>query len=700
MSEHIKVHNESMVDEFECRLAVGQMITNHKDAYLLCCEYRSAKGFSVRKWKQTYFHDYSEELYMKEFDFSCNGTKDEKRSAKNKQLIYLKMETKTGCTAKRRIGRKKNEEWRMIIFDIEHNHNMVVADQRYMLRSAQSHGRKNVGFLKKDAYDYLNRLAKDHKQVENGDAAELLRYFKNKSNKDVLFKDARCRIDYEAFGDVLSINTTYKINKYNLICAPFIGINHHMHNVMFRLTFMSDKTEASFQWLFNTFLKSIGGKQLEIIFTDQCQEMLNAIETWHINQNAPSHFGSLNNNSSFKNMFHKCMGFCESKEEFEEMWSKMIVDYNLYDHSWLNNMYRLRPKWSTAFNKNRFNAGLKATSRSEGTNSTLKDGGKRTHTLFECVLRFERVQNKWHQDEKKNDFKCRRGMPTLVLRTNYLLRDVVAVYTHLIYDIFQSKLINALGIDFDGQPSHTSTLTEFKVRSQGESNRVRKVEFDTKSHEINCTCILSLLRCIKIRWTKSVRERVSFGEEYLCASDHESETVYVNHTMKFCYDLTMRSQINPEVRNLVRNGLKSVLSNLNSLLDSLSMNDLTTCCDNMGLESFKARTCNPLYVKAKGVNYVRSPNHWDSESKSGKGNIESSKRTTKGTKRKVQSSRIPKNAHPSHWLYHMPSPTMLVGHDPSYNFGQFSPNMFHYRDPNLLELMPHKTRNHSKATRD
>ncbi|XP_012856914.1 PREDICTED: protein FAR1-RELATED SEQUENCE 5-like [Erythranthe guttata] len=196
---------KSLVEEFEQKLQVGQKITSLEDAYLLYCEYGRIKGFSVRKGKQSYFHDNSNELYMKEFECSCKGTKDEKCSSNGKQSAYLKMETRFGCAARLRIGRKKNEEWKVTIFYIDHNHDMVAPDQSYMLRSArsisyakgntlkalvdagfsianaysymqiESHGRENVGFLKKDAYDYLNRLAKDHRHVEDGDAAELIR---------------------------------------------------------------------------------------------------------------------------------------------------------------------------------------------------------------------------------------------------------------------------------------------------------------------------------------------------------------------------------------------------------------------------------------------------------------------------------------------------------------------------------------------
>ncbi|XP_073022796.1 protein FAR1-RELATED SEQUENCE 5-like [Primulina eburnea] len=112
-------------------------------------------------------------------------------------------------------------------------------------------GIENLGFIKKDAYDHISRLKK-HTKVENGDATALIKYFIDKANKEnyfywnvqlddddrvmnFFFRDYRCAVDYEFFGDVLSIDTTYKTNKYNLICAPFVGINHHMQNVMFGL---------------------------------------------------------------------------------------------------------------------------------------------------------------------------------------------------------------------------------------------------------------------------------------------------------------------------------------------------------------------------------------------------------------------------------------------------------------------------------
>ncbi len=52
-------------------------------------------------------------------------------------------------------------------------------------------------------------------------------------------------VDYDCFGDVLVFDTTYRTNKYNLICAPFVGINYHWQNVMFGCAFLLDETTES-----------------------------------------------------------------------------------------------------------------------------------------------------------------------------------------------------------------------------------------------------------------------------------------------------------------------------------------------------------------------------------------------------------------------------------------------------------------------
>ena len=73
---------------------------------------------------------------------------------------------------------------------------------------------------------------------------------------------------YTLFGDLVVFDTTYLTNKYDMIYAPFVRMNHHSKNFMFGCGFLINEKIESFVWLFKTFLKSIGGKHLITVMTD------------------------------------------------------------------------------------------------------------------------------------------------------------------------------------------------------------------------------------------------------------------------------------------------------------------------------------------------------------------------------------------------------------------------------------------------
>ncbi|KAH6838048.1 hypothetical protein C2S53_019171 [Perilla frutescens var. hirtella] len=336
---------DSAVNVYEKRLSIGSIVKSVESAYLLYCEYARLVGFSMRKGPQNYFRK-SSEVRMKSFLCHCEGKPDCKRST-DRIANYRKQQRRTGCLARLRIIRTLEGPWRVSKFVKGHNHELVDPDQSYLLRSvrnltaakanvveafqeagisiSQSHrymakeaeGVQNVGFTKKDAYDHVRRV-KMQSRLPSEDAMALHEYFQKKALVEPGFywsamldnegrflnffiRDTHSTMDYECFGDVLSVDTTFKTNKYDLICAPFVGINHHRSNVLFGIAFMSDETTASFEWLFQMFLDAMQEKEPAIIFFDQCQTLMNAIDCcfhsvshrlcqWHVNQNAPVHF--------------------------------------------------------------------------------------------------------------------------------------------------------------------------------------------------------------------------------------------------------------------------------------------------------------------------------------------------------------------------------------------------------------------------
>ncbi|XP_073057317.1 protein FAR1-RELATED SEQUENCE 5-like [Primulina eburnea] len=686
----------SIVDQLESRLFVGEVVKSVEDAYILYCNYAHAKGFSVKRGDQRYFPG-TNELQAKEFECSCEGSKDEKRS--NAQIpVYLKPTSRSKCKAKLRITRQRGGEWTVGRFVTEHNHEMLAVDQRHLLRSSrnisyaqksilesmvnsgitvsnavsymenEAQGPQNLSFIRKDAYDYLGRMKKQTK-VKNGDVSTLLHHFINKSNKESNFywnvqldddnivmnfflRDSRCQADYEFFGDILSVDTTYRTNRYNLICAPFVGINPHRQIVMFGLAFMSDETESSFEWLFKTFLDSMNGKQPETIFTDQFQAMMNAIETifphsqhrlcqWHINQNAPSHLGSLNGDSSFKILWNKCMTHCESEEEFESTWSIMIDEYNLSGHKWLNGMYTLRYKWATAFSNHKFSAGLLATSRSEVTNVVLKRSGNSAISLYHFVVNYEKIQQSWREKEKAEDKHCHHKKAPTMLKNNPMLNSAADVYTLIMYKLFELEFINSLNMQFIEMPLDFSALSlEFKVKSHDVNSRVRHVLFNKETTEVKCSCqkfesmgilcthILMVFNFMNVnyiptpylkrRWMKNAKNRVVVDDfcQQKSGSGQESEMVFVNQLMRSTYTLTMRCKSNGDARKKLTEIVEGAREQIDELFEKLKLDDNDILEENM-VDEMVVR--NPPQVKSRGITNKNIQRHWDGKSKKRKG---------------------------------------------------------------------------------
>ncbi|XP_073152453.1 protein FAR1-RELATED SEQUENCE 5-like [Henckelia pumila] len=647
--ENVEVlSTNSIVDQLKSKLLVGQVVKSVEDTYLLYCNYAHAKGFSVKKGDQRYFPG-STELQSKEFECSCE--------VDQRHLLR----------SSRNISHAQKSTLEALV-----NVGISVANVvSYMENEAQ--GPQNLSFTRKDVYDHLGRIRK-HTKVENGDASALLHHFINKANKEsnfywnvqlddenrvmnFFFRNSRCQVDFDYFGDILSFDTTYRTNRYNLVCAPFVGINHHKQNVMFGLAFMSDETESSFEWLFKTYLEYMNGKQPETIFTDQFQAMMNAIRTvfplshhrlcqWHINQNAPSHFESLNGDSRLKRLWNKCMSHCESEEEFEGTWKIMIQEYNLTDHKWLNNMYGLRYKWAIAFSNHKFSSGLLATSRSEVTNALLKRLGNSVISLYDFVLNYEKIQAGWRDKEKVEDTRCHHTKAPMMLKNNPLLTFAADFYTHTVYKLFELELINSLNMRFIKIHSELSDISlEFKVTSHDENSRVRHVIFNKETLEVNCSCkkfesvgilckhillIFNFMNLnflpkpyLKERWMKKSRNRIPenfalYESGNKSRSVRESDIVFVNQIMRSTYALSMRCQGHEISRSKLTEILDGAREQIDDLFQNHNLEDPKVCKEGVHedinlLDDMLVR--NPPQVKSKGITNKNIQRHWDDKSK-------------------------------------------------------------------------------------
>jgi hypothetical protein len=310
--------------------------------------YAHDAGFSVRVGQQK---KGNEEVLFKRYYCSQEGFTKEKVPAtsdesRRKRKPPKLMETRCGCPA--HIVVKLDSDKKYIISSMveEHSHGFVSPDKRHLLRSnrkvserakstlfnchkasigtSQAYrllhvsegGFENVGCTKGDLQNYYCDLRTNIKdadaqmfvaQLERKKEVNPAFFYEFQVNEEgrlvrVFWVDALSRKNYSVFGDVISVDATYTTNQYNMKFVPFTGVNHHLQSVFLGASFLANEKIESYVWLFETFLKAMGGVAPHLITTDEDASMKAAIAEilpdtahrfcmWHIMDKVPEKVG-------------------------------------------------------------------------------------------------------------------------------------------------------------------------------------------------------------------------------------------------------------------------------------------------------------------------------------------------------------------------------------------------------------------------
>ncbi|KAI0487946.1 hypothetical protein KFK09_027769 [Dendrobium nobile] len=594
---------------------MGQVVQNEKEAYRLYRDYGRKMGFNVRKGKQ-YYYIGSRNIRKKYYYCSKEGAKIDKLSSKSK---FHRKDVRTGCKAFVQFTVDEKGQWKVTQLGVEHNHDLVKPKERRVLKpisssksaeaslpystmdveihtlNADSGGDTENG----DSYVNLQQMA----QIKVEETRSLISYFKRKAGEEGMFywdvqvdhegrmtnffwRDGRSRIDYDCFCDVVSFDSTSYIKKYGFTCLTLIGVNHHWQNVMFGCAFLLDETESSFVWLLKTFLESMGNRPPRTILTNDDLALGRAIELvlpstkhrlclWHISKKASSCFGSLNSSKRLLHSFDKCLQGCDSEMEFEETWRKMVLDYGVEDHEWLNNLYKNRQKWCSVLSKDCFDGGIESPQRSESFENVLNGIVDRSISLDEFTCEFEKMLEDWRQNEAKEDFACRQDGPRRAIEHSDILKHAAKLYTHKIYKIFEEEFLDGCCAASFREIHCGGDLYRFELTMQGRDSKVWIVHLDISKMELWCTCnkfntmgilcshalkALSLKNVNRIpenyiikRWTKDARKGVYRleGNWQLLGEDLEDEFKYRKLAIRYAYDLVMRSQGHKQARKII-----------------------------------------------------------------------------------------------------------------------------------------------------
>ncbi|XP_044364495.1 protein FAR1-RELATED SEQUENCE 5 [Triticum aestivum] len=351
----------------------------------------------------------------------------------------------------------------------------------------------------------------------------------------------KSRADYTCFGDVVTFDTTYKSNLYEMPVGMFIGVNNHYQCCVFGCVVLREETVESFEWAYETFLSSVDNKVPKTFLTDQSRQMELAIASvmpttihrwckWHVFKKMKEKVGNVyRKGSAFRIEFDMLINEMMTVDEFEKEWDVLMYTYGLDRNSFMKQVYEVRVKWAKPYLKDNFCAKMCSTQRSECTNNVLKSYVARSAPLNSFVIQF----NKMYADRcAEEDYEhAHTNKDKAVIKFNIPIeRHASNVYTRTMFRIFSEELYQSGPYEVIGQQLDGKMIVEHvnaEIRKRW-CKVTYEVDVDRESDTYTCECgmfqhsgilcrhILKVMLHVKLqvipdkyimkRWTRDARD--------------------------------------------------------------------------------------------------------------------------------------------------------------------------------------------------
>jgi hypothetical protein len=512
---------------------------------------------------------------------------NEKRT-KDREIKRPRVITRVGCKASLSVKMQDSGKWVVSGFVRGHNHELVPLDQVHCLRSHRQisgpaktlvdtlqaagmgprrimsalikeyGGISKVGFTEVDCRNYMRN---NRQKSMEGDIQLLLDYLRQMHTENpnffyalqggddqftgnVFWSDPRARANYSYFGDTVTFDTTYRSNRYRLPIAPLTGVNHHGQPVLFGCAFLLNETEASFIWLFQTWLTAMSGHHPVSITTDHDAVISSAIMQvfpktrhrfckWHIFKKCQEKLSHvLLKHPSFEADFHKCVNLTESIEEFESCWLSLVDRYELRHHEWLQTIYSDRRQWVPVYLRDAFFAEMSITQRSDSMNSYFDGYVNASTNLSHFFKLYEKAIESRNEKEVKADYDTMNTNP--VLKTpSPMEKQASGHYTRKLFARFQEELVGTLTFMASKAEDDGESIM-YQVAKFGEDHKAYYVKFNVLEMKARCSCqmfefsgllcrhVLAVFRVTNVltlpshyilkRWTRNAKSNVILEE--------------------------------------------------------------------------------------------------------------------------------------------------------------------------------------------
>lgn len=463
---------------------------------------------------------------------------------------------------------------------VEPNHTVRSLAPVSSCSSRQTGRKRTLGRDAQNLLDYFKKM-----QAENPGFYYAIQLDEDNHMANVFWADARSRTAYSHFGDAVTLDTRYRVNQYKVPFTPFTGVNHHGQTILFACALLLDESEATFLWLFKTFLAAMNDRAPVSITTDKDKaiqmsaaqvfpEARHCINKWDVLREGQERMAHVCHvHPSFQVELYNCINLTQTVEEFESSWDSIINKYDLKRNDWLQSIYNIRRQWIPVYFHDSFFAAI---SPNQGFESSFFDGYVNQQTTLPLFFRqYERAIESSFEKEVEADSDTTRTSP--VLKTpSPMEKQAASFYTRRIFSKFQEELVEtfvytANRIDGDG------VISTFRVAKFEDDQKAYIVSLNVADMKASCSCqmfefsgilcrhVLTVFTVTNVltlpshyilkRWTRHAR--TGFGSED-CGEVHchESLTTRYNSLCREAIRYAEEGAITPETYDIVLSALK------------------------------------------------------------------------------------------------------------------------------------------------
>ncbi|XBJ26582.1 hypothetical protein VPH35_003972 [Triticum aestivum] len=323
--------------------------------------------------------------------------------------------------------------------------------------------------------------------------------------RSLFWTDARSRLDYEIFGDVLSFDTTYSTISHNMLFTSISGMNEHGRTLVFGYALLQDRKAETFKWMFETFLHVMGGKMPRAIITDQDEAIAKAISEvmpqvklrfckFHVMRKAREKLGGfIAARGDINSELHALVNNSLTETEFEEGWAALIERYSASGNEYLQLLWETRKEWVPVYFKEDFYPFVEMTGCCEGSNLLFRDYVLPKDRIEKFLERYEDVQERIMETDDEDRLQSRTEPSCFSMQP--IEKHAARIYTRQIFLKVQRELLHSTA--FNVQEIQTGTVYRLEKVSAYENP-----EFDRNSFELLVEPSTNAIKCECAKFTR------------------------------------------------------------------------------------------------------------------------------------------------------------------------------------------------------